>query len=658
MKRVLFIQLPPPRFSFEASPANIPLAAGFLMSALEVAGRTALVPEALHSSVADVFADRGLLEKIVENKPAVVAFTLYVWNVERSLFLASGIKRNLPGVFVIVGGPEVTPDNRWVLEHPAVDAGIFGEGESRIASVLEALINKSEIRSIPACFAKDGDNVAVNTHHAASWNLAACQYPYLDGRISPAQDGTLFLETVRGCPFQCRYCYYHKTFAGMRFHPANSIEKVLDFAYSRDSGVREIYLMDPTFNARKGFRDILTSMAARRQCNDLALHTELRSDLLNIDDVRLLGEAGLKSAEVGLQTVNPEALALAGRTGDPDKIAAGVHLLKNAGIDVTTGIILGLPGDTPDGFKRTIEWLRNTEAYSVVHPFVLSVLPGTDFRSRASELHLAYDLRPPYYVRSTSAFPEKEFQPALVACEDAFGMELDYIPPPSLVDRGSGVVVDMNHAGYISKWIVDIGTREPFKALAQVIPRATDPFTFWFKGVCKEDVILSMLERFTLANPHAVVHVVLEFSDAPRTDFLRDIVKNAANPEIFINRSYRPLFGDAVVVSLQLTVIFRDPGSGRARKEVGRTYESLAFVVWETAETNEAYLSTLDLPCLISWPRGKESDYEPLMRLIAEVFGNHPEEVLFRDESHSRLWASLTRQIDPKARLPEKILHF
>ena len=71
---------------------------------------------------------------------------------------------------------------------------------------------------------------------------------------------------------------------------------------------------------------------------------------------------------------------------------------------------VGLPGDTPEGFVNTLERLKASQSYSVVHPFVLSILPGTDFRLRADELNLQYDPHPPYFVRSTPTFPADEIR--------------------------------------------------------------------------------------------------------------------------------------------------------------------------------------------------------------------------------------------------------
>jgi hypothetical protein len=590
-------------------------------------------------------------------RPTVVAMTLYVWNAERSLFLASNLKRKLSSVHVIVGGPEVTPDNKWVLEHPAVDAGVFGEGESRIGPLLEALTNQQCPVGIPGIFFKDSGGLLVNEVPPQNWNLQSCPYPYLDGRIGPSRDGTLFLETVRGCPFRCRYCYYHKAFRDLRLHSSASIDRVLDLAYARDSEIREIYLMDPTFNVRPGFRDLLRSLAQRRIQKDLRLHAELRADTLTEDDVRFLKDAGLVTAEVGLQSVNPMALQAAGRDVDPDKVARGVLQLKEAGIDVTTGIIVGLPGDTPEGFSGTLEWLKRTGAYSVVHPFVLAVLPGTDFRASAADLGLQYDPRPPYYVRSTATFPQDEFRPALLKCEQMFDMELDYIPLPSLVETGPGLLKCLDEAAYVSKWIVDPEHAEWKTVLAGVIRKATDPFVIWFKDHYHEEAMLSILGEFSSANPHAVLHVVLDFKKGPPVSFFDKAVERAAHMGLFLNRSYQPLYPEGEIVSINFTVVLPDPGSRRKRERMAGKYLSVASVVWERDWPDEAQIAETEVPLLISKPRLEVvGSYEKVLKALSRLHRDNPEQVLFRDEHLQRVWNSLVRHVDPVSRLPENIL--
>lgn len=657
MKRVIFVQLPPPRFSFSAAPTNIPLAGGFLASALARGGPRGCEAQVLESEVVDVFADHGLLLDIVSRKPRVVALTLYAWNVERSLFLAAGVKRMLPGTRVLIGGPEVTPDNEWVIRHPAVDAAVFGEGESRIAAAVEALLGGKASDAIPGTAFHDRSELRLNADQPPIWNLASCPYPYLDGTISPAPDGTLFIETVRGCPFRCRYCYYHKAFPSVRTYPSETIARVLDWAYGPDSSVREIYLMDPTFNARPGFQDLLRSMARRRSEQDIALHTELRADLLTAADVALLQEAGLKSAEVGLQTVNNRALTMAGRKSDPAKIADGVHLLKGAGIDVTTGIIVGLPGDSPTGVTRTIDWLKRTDAYSVVHPFVLSILPGTDFRGEADRLGLTYDPRPPYYVKSTPKFSEDDILLALLACERVFDMEIDYIAPPLLADSGHDVHTDPAKARYVSKWIVNLDRRTWSKHLARVLDKATDPFTLWFRGPSDEAAILRILTEFSDANPHACVHVVLELTELPDPEFLQRALDAAAHPGHYLNRAYRPLYRHDDVVSVNFWVIAEDPGDIRKLARIREQYLPVASAIWDTRKLERRHLSRAYVPLLYSGrvvELGEGCAHE-LSRLQG-AHGDRAEEVLFRDPDLQATWLSMTYDSGQKHCLNESVL--
>ncbi|MEW6533066.1 MAG: radical SAM protein [Thermodesulfobacteriota bacterium] len=662
MKRVLFVQLPPPRFRFEEPPTNIPLAAGFLVSALRASTEPGFQSSVLDPAVADFLADEGLAARIMGQQPDVVAMTLYVWNSQRSLFLASNLKRRLPGLRVIVGGPEVTPDNQWILEHPAVDAGVFGEGESRIAPMMELMLGASKSQP-PGTFRKARGKLLINDDTPQPWDLAAAPYPYLDRGISPSWDGTLFLETVRGCPFQCRYCYYHKTFAGVRKHPAQSIRSVLDMTYSQQSGVRELYLMDPTFNAIRGFRTLLKELRKYRPQKDVALHTELRADLLTRQDVELLKDAGLRSAEVGLQSINRDALREAGRTGDPEKVARGVEFLKQGGIEVITGIILGLPKDSPEGFAATLAWLKKTGAYSVVHPFVLSILPGTNFRTRASMLGLTYEPRPPYYVRSTPTFTQESIQASLLQCEEVFDMEMDHIPLPSLVDHGPEVIGRPDRADYISKWILDPSEEPSWRPLLDaVISRASDPFTFWFRGSSShraEEAMVKILSQFCSGNPHAVLHVVAEFPEPPRSSFFRKALEVSADPGLFINRSYAPLVGEGEVVSVNFTLIVSDPGDPDRRERIADEYARFGTVVWNVTSPPRGGIADLPLPVLISWPISEDRQaqaelFEELLRLA----GDSADEILFRLSSLQHAWERYVLGREPASRLEERILAY
>src|SRR4051812_32194469 len=131
--RVLLMQLPVPN----NPELNIPLAAGYLKAYASALGLDASTDiELLPRYLADWGGDGLLVNTIIARQPDVVGVSLYTWNSERSLDIIRRVKERLPGLRVVVGGPEVQKDNLWVLQHPAIDVAVVGEGEQTFVDLL------------------------------------------------------------------------------------------------------------------------------------------------------------------------------------------------------------------------------------------------------------------------------------------------------------------------------------------------------------------------------------------------------------------------------------------------------------------------------------------------------------------------------------------
>ena len=130
------LQLPVP-----SSPAlNTPLAAGYLAAYAEAQGLGELAHiTILPRAIADHAGDAALVDAIVARAPNLLGLSLYTWNSERSLAVALRAKQRLPRMRVVVGGPELQPDNHWLLAHPAVDFAVLGEGEQSFVELLRVL---------------------------------------------------------------------------------------------------------------------------------------------------------------------------------------------------------------------------------------------------------------------------------------------------------------------------------------------------------------------------------------------------------------------------------------------------------------------------------------------------------------------------------------
>ena len=443
-------------------------------------------------------------------------------------------------------------------------------------------------------------------------------------------------------------------------YPLLHVKKALDFAYSMDNSVKEIYLMDPTFNARPDFRDILKLMVCLREKKDLRVHTELRSDLLSEGDIQLFKDAGLVSAEIGLQSVNPKVLALAGRSGDPEKVLDKTAELARSGIDVTTGIILGLPGDDPKGFSLTMKRLKETGAFSVIQPFTLAVLPGSDFRRESGSLGLHYDNRPPYYLYESTTFSAESMKDSLDEFEDTFDMELDHIGLPSLVEFGKddGGFGESNN--YVSKWIISSDGLHKASRMTWMWERATNPFTIWFKGddASKSyNSIINLVSTFLDHNPHTVLHIVLEFNGGISREFLRNISESSANPETYTNKAFFPLYPKGSVISPNVIVIVPLPGTSYALGRIKDYYMTDATVVWRADISKIADYRNLTVPMLISGPiPSQETLKRSLEKDLRKMAGELLEEIMFLSADAQNWWDRDVRGISTESRLAERIL--
>ena len=388
---VALVQLPLPDADPGTASANVPLAAGCLRSYAAAHGGPA--PDrirVLPRSLAGHGGDEAILSWLAAGGFDAVGFTAHLWSVDRALLIADRLGRRSPGTRVVFGGPEAAPGSP-VLASRAVDACVIGEGES---AFLEAL---SELAAAPRRGASAAGAAAVPGRRTP-WSSR--RFPT---RTSPGSwSGT------RRIPCTSRPCADARTGAAtagtrrsspaVRSWPAGLLEAI--FPWAAANSVPEIYLMDPTFNGVPGWEAKLETIAGLNG-SGIPLHTELRLERVEERHAALFRRAGFRSVEAGLQSTNPAALRAVRRTWDRERFLRGASALRRQGIVVRTGVILGLPCDTGEGFRSTVRFLEDAGLAGDMEVYPLGVLPGTDLRREAPALGVAHMGRPPYHVLST-----------------------------------------------------------------------------------------------------------------------------------------------------------------------------------------------------------------------------------------------------------------
>jgi hypothetical protein len=450
--RVLYLQLPVPDFGDDYAGANHPLAGGYLAAhalARGVVHEPVFLPPAWTSRGADPF----LVEAILEAQPEVIAASLQLWNVGRTLRILQTVRRRRPMVRLLAGGPEVDPAFARRFPGHGFDWWCCGEGEGPFEFVLRLLADHP--RASPAELFRAGRAAPSTTA------LDDLPSPYLSGLLPPAPDGSLWVETMRGCPFRCAYCAYGLSSHRVRRFPQEWLGSHL--AWARRRRASEVYLLDPSFQITPGLERRLTEIAEINR-GGLPLHTEARVDGLTPRLADLFAAAGFRSIETGLQSIHPQVLRAIRRQGDARRFARGARLLKRRGARLQVDVILGLPGDTPEGFLRTIDFLVQHDLAGEAAVFPLLLLPGTPLRDQARTRGIRFQSAPPYQVRSTGAFDLRSMREALSQAEARLGTSLY---PLHLPDLGTA----LDHQGPLRRVEIDLGRQRTAGLTAATLRR-------------------------------------------------------------------------------------------------------------------------------------------------------------------------------------------
>ena len=494
MTRALLLQLPIPQLNYGKQTGNVPLGAACLKQSV------ADIPDAdvdiLPESTVSYLGDGALLQLIRARQPDVIGFSVYCWNLRRSLFLAEKIKEAQP-CRIVFGGPEITPDN-VLVRSAAVDFLVFGDGETTFRRLMaDPLIwnLKTATSSAEAVFTSSPS-------------------PYLAGLLEPEIENMVLLETQRGCPFHCGYCYYNKS----RDHLAFKNEPLLleTVRWTAEHGIAELYLLDPTINARPGLKKLLEKIQGINHNGILSLISEIRVDRLEAHLADLFAAAGFSWFEAGLQSTSPEALRLMNRPTDLKRFLAGVLLLKERRITFGIDLIAGLPGDDLNGFRRSVDFVADNGLHTDVQVFPLAVLPGTDFRANSKALGLQHAPEPPYTVSSTQGFSRDDLLLAFDYAETRLDACLYPMPDLDIAWRGTcrprgrpspDHHVTIGNGSYIAKLV--LLTPRPLHILQTLAEQLTHPYQIYI-GEDLEDPAYTAraLEILTAANPFTTLEII------------------------------------------------------------------------------------------------------------------------------------------------------
>ncbi len=347
-----------------------------------------------------------VLEKIMDCKAEVYAFSVHIWNKPFVFRLISMLKKLRPEAIIVVGGPEVAFDaERIFAELPAIDYIVQGEGEKVFAEFLATY----KSGNVPAHIAYKRDGaVELNGGVTVIEDLSLLPFPYFDLAEVVAAHKIVYYECTRGCPFNCSYCLSGIS-RSVRKRPLEMVLRDMDTFMAAQ--VPLVKFVDRTYNLdEKYFLPMMKYLAAAD--TETTFHFEIKADILSDEVLDFLATVpkGRFQFEIGVQTTNPPTLKAINRQDNWDRLAHNCQrLLSFKNMHLHLDLIAGLPYESLKEFRKSFNDVYSLKPDMLQLGF-LKVLPGTQMNKETEQHGLRYMDEPPYEILATNYMPYEELQ--------------------------------------------------------------------------------------------------------------------------------------------------------------------------------------------------------------------------------------------------------
>lgn len=362
--------------------------------------------------------ESAIIERLIAESPDLIAFSSYIWNIRTVLSVAEKIKTENPQIKILLGGPEVSFNQKDILsENLFVDFISSGEGEKSVPQLINALMSEADT-DIKGIAYRKGENIIINEGEVLS--VDDIPSPYCEEYFASLKNRIAYIESSRGCPFNCAFCLSGKEGKVRLFNLDRVKENMLSLV---NHGAKTVKFIDRTFNCNKAHaKEILLFIKenyGKAIPTDVCFHFEIAADIMADELFEIIAELpeGSVQFEIGIQSFNENTLKKINRKTNLKKVTENVkRLLSYGNCHIHIDLIAGLPDEDFESFRSSFN-----KAYSIGADMLqlgfLKILHGSPMGESRELYPCEYSSEPPYEVTSTPWISEDELK-LLHKCEN------------------------------------------------------------------------------------------------------------------------------------------------------------------------------------------------------------------------------------------------
>ncbi|MCU0608234.1 MAG: B12-binding domain-containing radical SAM protein [Chitinispirillaceae bacterium] len=298
----------------------------------------------------------------------LVGISLNSFQYDSSRNLCTAIRKKLPACVIVLGGPVPTAlDSAELLADFRCDGLVRGEGEY---SLLHIARNIRERRPFndgkPSGLASMTNGSLAVSAVERILDLDALPFPayhllphFSRYKTRARKKPVAAIITSRGCAFNCSFCSKDIFQRKVTYHSAEYIIGLVGFLV-REYGIRQIDILDDNFAMnRKRFNDILDMLIEKKFGLAINLQSGIRAEYVDDTVLAKMKLAGVFKISFGIESADEKVLRLNCKELNLSHIRETVFKCKQADFLTYGFFIIGLPGETDEGFAKTIRFAQD-----------------------------------------------------------------------------------------------------------------------------------------------------------------------------------------------------------------------------------------------------------------------------------------------------------
>ncbi len=310
--------------------------------------------------VADLYTSRLTVRDVLRQHPGdVYLFSPMTVNLPAALSIADVVKELSPGSVTIFGGVVATPLHWEVAAHGSVDYVVTGRGEKALPALLDALQDVHSLEQVGdlTYSMKDG-TIRFSPHRYQDLPIREIPFPKIDLFSPSVGQNIRYLRQVYalGCPYTCSFCAI-QTIGRKQDYAATDRVLAEIAAYRQHYGTHHhVYWGDETFTLHR--ERTATLLEALAEHGGIAYDCQTRLNCLRDQAlVNQLAASGCRWIEIGLETLSQESHHRHKHHMRLDDVEETLMRLRDAGIAACAFALNGLPEQTADDMRRSIDWV-------------------------------------------------------------------------------------------------------------------------------------------------------------------------------------------------------------------------------------------------------------------------------------------------------------